>query len=196
MTPFIDNLRTGISGIKPKDLIYPGIILALIIIVAILFFLVAGFISKNINNAFSGDMGGESSSLNMANYNLVAGKLGISTETQKGATVIPDEKETTATAETAPAVDKSELTINILNSTTKSGIATTLSKALQTAGFAKATTGNEKKTYANTTIFIKESRASFGPALLEEVKKTYPGAVATTTADTAPFDATIIIGSK
>lgn len=198
MSPFIKNLRNSISGVKPRDLVYPGIIFLFIILVVILFFLVTQFIAKNINNAFSGDVSGESSSLNMTNYTLVTKKLGISTEVQKESAP-PAPTPTEAPTTTAPEVevlDKQTLTLNILNSSTKSGVATTLSKALEAAGFAKATTGNEKTKYATTTILIKESKASFGPALLEEVKKIYPGAVATTTADTASFDAVIIIGTK
>lgn len=196
---FIKNLREAISRIKPRDLTYPGIVLSFLIIVAILFFSVTQFITKNINNAFSGDTGSETSSLNMTNYTLVSKKLGItSTQPQKNSTVVPSTPPTTGIAsEVAPQVlDKKSLSINILNSTAKKGVATTLTQALESAGFAKATTGNEKKTYSATTIIIKEGIASFGPDLLAEVSKIYPTAVSTTTPGTAKFDVTIIIGSK
>jgi len=57
-------------------------------------------------------------------------------------------------------------------------------------------TGNADKLYATTTIFIKESRSNYTASLLEEIKKIYPAVVATTTPESTPFDATIIIGTR
>jgi len=82
MNDSIKKLRDGILRTKPQDLIYPGITLVFIIIVGVLFFTSARFISKNINDAFSDSTGGNESSLNMANYTLVTEKLGINIEPQ------------------------------------------------------------------------------------------------------------------
>ncbi|MBI5798920.1 MAG: LytR C-terminal domain-containing protein [Candidatus Yonathbacteria bacterium] len=199
MSKFIKNISVVISEVKPRDLIYPGIFLLFVIIVGISFSLATEFISKNINNAFSGDTASDAGSLNMTNYTLVAKKLGISAEMQKKTVALPPTPPAPSEAPISPVpeiIDKKTFTINILNSTTKKGGASTLAQALESAGFAKATTGNEKKLYATTTIVIKEGEDSFGAVLLEEVRKNYPDAVATTTPDSASFDATIIIGSK
>lgn len=190
MSPSIKNLRDTISKISPRDLIYPGIILLFIIIVGILFSLVAQFIAKNINNAFSSDTGAESSALNMANYTLTAKKLGFSTEAGTSTVSIS----VTEAPVASQSLDKKSLTLSILNSTAKKGVATILTRMLESSGFAKATTGNEKKLYATTTILIKESKSGYESLLLEAVRKAYPDAIATTTT-AGTIDATIIIGT-
>lgn len=191
MTPSIKNLRDTISKINPRDLFYPGIVLLFIIIVGVLFSLSTKFIATNINSAFSGDTGAESSSLNMTNYSIVAKKLGFSTEagtsTQAVESTVPTE------APSAQTLDLKSLTIAVLNSTAKTGVATTLAKSLETSGFAKATTGNEKKLYATTTVIVKETKKDYTTSLLDAVRKIYPFAIATSTT-TGTADATIIIG--
>lgn len=174
------TFRERISEITPSDLIYPGIIFIFAIIITIIFFLSTKFLGKNINDAFLGDTGSDMAPLNMANYTLVAKKLGITTATTQ-----------TTTAATS---NKSNLTINIINATSKKGVAATLATALESAGFTTPTTSNQSKLSPTTTIAIKTSKASFGPAILEEVKKLYTTATATTTEETAQFDVTITIG--
>jgi len=39
MSPFIKKIRDSVSGVKPKDLIYPGIVFLFAIIVGIIFIL-------------------------------------------------------------------------------------------------------------------------------------------------------------
>ena len=199
MSPFIKKIRDSVSGLKPKDLIYPGIVLLFAIIVGVIFILATGFIAKNIDTAFSGDTGEDSSSLNMENYTLVAKKLGISTEIRKEATSVsvetsvPSEPRATSTTQ---VLDKKVLTLSILNSTSKSGIAGALATSLELAGFAKAKTGNEKTLYATTTVAIKESMSALGSSVIEIVKKTYREAVSTISPETALFDVIITIGAK
>lgn len=197
MSLSIKNLRDTISKINPRDLVYPGIILIFIVIVGVLFFLATQFIAKNVNNAFSSDIGGESSALNMANYTLTAKKLGFSTEAGNGVAPSTASSATMSAvvAESPQTLDKKSLTIAILNSTAKKGVATTLGKSLESLGFAKATTGNEKNLYATTTVIVKESKKSYEALILEAVRKTYPDAVATTTT-AGTTDTTIIIGSR
>lgn len=192
-------MRASMSKVKPKDLIYPAIILFFIIIVGILFSIAIKFITKNFNDAFSGTIATERSVLNMANYTIVAKKLGISIETQKN-TITTATEETTATTtedlivETEEILDKKSITISVLNSTTKKGAAGILADALENDGFAKATTGNEKKQYATTTIFINEDKLEYEEIILDTVQKTYPNAVATTTS-AGKSDVVIIIGT-
>lgn len=192
MPPFIKKIQDATKGMSPRDFVYPGILLLFVIIVSIIFFIATRTITKNVNDAFSSDAGGESSALNMTNYALVAKKLGFSTET--GAIVVSSTSPASP-ATTTQTLDKKTLAISILNSTAKKGVATTLAQALESAGFAKATTGNEKKLYATTTVVIVETKKEYETILLEAVQKTYPDAIATTT-PTSAIDATIIIGTK
>ncbi|MFA5997406.1 MAG: LytR C-terminal domain-containing protein [Candidatus Paceibacterota bacterium] len=198
MTSSTKTLRERISEVTPGDLIYPGIGLIFFIIVIIIFFASTQFLSKNINNAFTGDTGTNSSLLDMTNYNLVARKLGIEAGTQSEAvTVSPTSSAVnTESATTTQDTEKSTLSIKILNSSTQKGVAGKLATALEDAGYAKATTGNQSKKTSTTTITIKESASSFGPSILEEVKKLYPEAIAATTTETADSDVTIVIGGK
>ncbi len=200
MKQFTKTLRDIISETKPRDFVYLGIIVLFLIIVGILFYLAAQFIAKNINSAFSTDVGGEESSLNMANYTLVAKKLGITIQEGASNALSPAAtstlQEPVANTVNEQVFDKKSLSINILNSTAKKGAATILSQAIEASGFTKAVTGNGTKVYPITTIIIREGRTSFAPALLESVKKIYPSAIATTTTNSASFDVTIIIGSK
>lgn len=200
MSPFIKKIRDSVSEVNPKDLIYPGIVFLFAIIVGVIFILATGFIAKSIDTAFSGDTGEGSSSLNMENYTLVAKKLGISVEAKKEAPTTPvattTPAEQPATTTTTQVLDKKAFTLNILNSTGKGGLAGTLATSLESAGFAKAKTGNEKTLYATTTVAIKESKSALGPSLLEIIRKTYPDAVSTTSTETASFDVIITIGTK
>ncbi len=199
MSPFIKKLIDSVSEIKLKDLIYPGIIILFIIAVSILFFVATKFIADNIDTAFSGDEGAGSSSLNMQNYTLVAKKLGITVETTKEVATVP---ELPAVPSAPPATTTTQvlnnkaITINILNSTAKGGVAGALAQSLELAGFAKAKTGNEKTLYATTTVAIKESMSALSQSLLEIVRKTYPDAVSATAPETALFDVVITIGTK
>ncbi|MGB2580467.1 MAG: LytR C-terminal domain-containing protein, partial [Minisyncoccia bacterium] len=166
------------SKVKPKDLIYPAIVLFFIIIVGILFSVAIKFITKNFNDAFSGTIVTERSTLNIANYTIVAKKLGISIEQQKNTIVTAPEEATATTTENLVVeppliIDKKSITISVLNSTTKKGVAGVLAQALETDGFAKATTGNEKKQYATTTIFINEGKLEYEKLILDIVQKAY-----------------------
>ncbi len=201
-----NTILASLKAMKPRDFAYPVIVILFFAIVVILFFSATQFISGNITKSFSADQVTNNQSLNSEHYLLVAKKLGISTSTKDAAEIpaietisteaVPIETQSTSTVPLEPVtLDKKSLSITILNSTTKSGVATNLAKALVTAGYGTAKIGNEKKLYATTTILIKESKSGFIPILLEDVKKIYPNVVATTTPETASSDATIIIGA-
>ena len=98
----------------------------------------------------------------------------------------------------APIVelDKKSITINILNSTAKKGVASTLAKTLEDAGFSKAETGNEKKSYDLTTIIVSDAKKEYAPLVLEVVSKSYPKAVTETATGETKFDVMIIIGKE
>lgn len=186
------SFRELLKNIKPHDVVYPGILLAFSGIVIVMFFFATQFISKNINKIFYSEETATTEALNIERYKLVAKKLGIIVN-------IPKEGEATPTkvappVETAVATpDKKAITIIVKNSTKKTGVATTLAKALEDAGFNKPKTGNESQFYATTTVILKESQKGYGDMLLEIVRKTYPEAVSTTTT-TGATDAVVIIG--
>lgn len=205
MSQFTEKLLADISKIRARDLIYPGITFLVFILIGFIFFLAATFLAKNINDAFSSESIKKEGTLNITDYTLVAKKLGIhiapqakSIPTSISTTTPPDTPtiEIPIVLEKTQTVDKRSLTINILNSTQKNGGAGVLAEILEATGFGKAVTGNEKNLYATTTIFVKMSKGAFIPLLLEEVRRVYPEALATSTPENTLFDATIIIGSK
>lgn len=200
--PFIQALKNT----KPLDLVYPGVLILFFGLVAVVFFFTIRFISKNINKAFSPEEGGASQALNVERYKLTAQKLNLPMNVLQNDATVPEPSTETATLDPAspaqatstPAItvlDKRAITITVKNSTPKKGIATTLAKALEDAGFAKPQTGNESTLYATTTILLKESKKEYETLLLETIRKTYPDAIATTTVD-GVVDAIIIIGTR
>jgi len=198
MSSLIKNIQGALSGIRAKDLTYPTIFLLFIVIVGMIFYFATQFISKNINAIFSGDIGSESSSLNMANYTLITKKLGLTIKSKVDSATstvsLPNSSGTPATT-TGQTLDKKGFTINILNSTAKSGVAGTLALTLESAGFSKAKTGNKETPYATTTVAIKESVSSISPALLGTIRKYYPEAISIVAPENSQFDVTITIGS-
>ncbi len=198
------NILDSIKKKKPRDFIYPSVIILFLSIVATVFFLAVQFISKNINNVFSYEQSGESLALDIARYAKVAKKLNIvvnmpdeNVSTPKINTAEGTAQIATTTAKiNASTVDKSTLTIKVINSTKKSGLAAELAKILTNAGFATPKTGNQKNLYATTTILVKESKYDYAPILLEAILKSYPFSTTTATLETEDFDATIIIGTK
>lgn len=194
----------SIKKIRPKDLVYSGILALFAVAVVIIFFISTRFISENINKVFSSEGGEGVQALNIERYNLVTKKLGITangspentvalattTPRQEVPTIVTPEKPTT------PTLDKKSLTIMVRNSTIKKGVAGTLAKSLENAGFTAPTTGNESTPYSTTTILIKDSKNDYAPLVLEEISKTYSDATIATTSESAAFDVTIIIGGK
>ncbi|OGI85854.1 hypothetical protein A3A05_00630 [Candidatus Nomurabacteria bacterium RIFCSPLOWO2_01_FULL_41_12] len=212
------NFSTIIQKIKSmrlSDFTYGSVVLALLIVVIISFIYSANFIVKNINKIFSPGDDGNAQALNMENYLLVVKRLNLPVNTVSENTDAPIVEPVTppieipadtsiptieTPAETpesiAPIIDKKSITINILNSTTKKGVAATLAKALTDAGFSAATTGNEKKLYALTTIIVSDAKKDYTPSVLEVVSKSYPQAVTESASGVTEFDVTIIIGKE
>lgn len=190
-----NSFRESLKKIKLQDVVYPGIFLIFFGIVIILFFFSTQFISKNINKGFYSEGNSTAEALNLEQYKLVAKKLGIVVN-------VPKEGEVTTIKVTPPVetvvttIDKKAISIIVKNSTTKSGIATTLAKAIEDAGFNKPKTGNEATFYATTTVMIKVDQKDIESQLLDVVHKSYPEAIATTTVNTGVYDAIVVIGVK
>lgn len=197
----IANLfREYIKNMRPRDIVYPGILVVFFGIIIVMFFFAAGFISKNVNKVFYFEESSASEALNLPQYELVAKKLNITVHTQSDGDLPVTEATQVVTAEVATSttvvLDKSTITIIVKNSTTKKGVATTLAKTFEDAGFKKPLLGNEPKFYATTTVLTRESKKDYESILLEVVRKSYPEAVSTTTADTGSADAIVVIGVK
>lgn len=194
------HILESLKKIRPKDLIYSGILTLFIITVVIIFFISTRFISQNINRVFSSEGGESVQALDLTRYMLTTKKLGIavniSSENSGAPETIPLPLVSAPTIPTKTVPDKQALTIEVRNSTAKKGVAGSLASLLKEAGFSAPSIGNEKTLYPKTTILVKESKYDYAPLLLETVLRSYPGAFATTTPESALFDASIVIGAE
>lgn len=182
-----------LQKISSPDFVYAGVFITFVVLVSILFIFSANFIIKSVNTIFVSPNDNFIKSLDSSAYEQVAKRLGI--ETHSVATPL-NSAPVQATSATR-TVTQSSLSITIRNSTGIKGSAGALSKSLEAAGFAKATTGNEKKRYATTTIFIDTIALPYAETIKNVVKKTYQGAVIGTASSTAgAADITIIIGTQ
>jgi hypothetical protein len=164
--------------------------------------------------------------LNLANYSLVASKLGL----QKSSPVVPEvvtpavatsteviattsvEVPTTSLPETVvttttpvvpvtietPVIPDKRPTIIITNSTTKSGLASELKNKLSAVGYKIISTGNSRPSLAITTIKVKNSITP-DSTYLSEIKKIVKASydfVVVSLAENASSDIEIIIGGK
>lgn len=198
-----NNFLKILKKIKSSDFIYLCIIFLFFIIVFILFIYSTNFFINNINKIFSPGNVESSQTLNIKNYKIIESKLNLpinipsttATPTLNENTPATNNTSTTITPKTTE-LNKKLISINILNSTTIKGIASVLAKTLETAGFASATTGNEKKVYATTTILIKDSKKEYSSSILDVIKKSYPKTLTDINPETSTFDVVIIIGKE
>jgi LytR cell envelope-related transcriptional attenuator len=203
MNPQDSSFAKILKKMKSSDFIYLCVIFVVFVVVVILFFYSTNFIVKNINKIFAPVSIPTSLSLDKARYSLVAKKLNLPVNSTPVSDVnqnvdAPPADETTATspASIPQNLDKGSITINILNSTAKKGVAATLAKTFSEAGFATATTGNEEEDFALTTILINNDKKEFLPLIEEVVIESYPKAISEVVSSDTEFDVTIIIGQQ
>ncbi|MEK7499690.1 MAG: LytR C-terminal domain-containing protein [Patescibacteria group bacterium] len=193
----MDKKNTSISELlkkmKPQDFIYPSVVLFFFIMTIVIFLLATKFISKNINKIFAPGETAAIQSLDLDQYKLIAKKLNIDVSSPQD---VPPQNTTSSVDIGAVSLDKSTIAIIIKNSTLEKGVASALAQQFKNEGYKKIATGNEPRTYSTTTILIKESYISYGPILLDAVRKFYPSVIATTTTETGSADAIIIIGNQ
>jgi len=223
------NKPKTIKKIDQEGIIYALIFVLYTIVLGIIFIYVIQFIRSSINTALdtpiSPEIENKYGQLDLANYSLVADKLGLkkanpivitpvaetsatiittSTPIQIPVTSLPTTTPVIATATpviTNPVsivpVEKRPTTI-ITNSTTKSGLAADLKNKLTAAGYQVLSTGNSSPSLAITTIKVKNS-ISPNSTYLAEIKKivsaTY-GLVMLPLDNNAASDIEIIIGNK
>lgn len=192
------SIQESFKKLKAQDFIFPGIIIVFAGITLVVFLAASAFISKNINKIFIPDDTSRTQALNLEQYKLIAKKLGITvlTPVETGVPQVSTPAQSVATTmPVSTSAEKRALNITIKNSTTKKDVASQLAKALESAGYAKATTGDMPTLYATTTVVLNTTKAVFGTELLLVVRKSYPDAVISTTTSTGSADATIIIGT-
>lgn len=206
-----------LKNLKPQDFIYSGVLILFVIIVGIVFFISTRFISENINKIFSSESTVGAQILDIARYQIVAKKLGIPTTNSEESiaknfdvananiasttdktsdsslTASTTEQNTKAELSPLASLDKSKLTITILNSTAQAGRASALSKALEEAGYNKAKTGNQKTKLSTTTITVKEIKSEYLPSIEQTVRILYPSLTIGTVTEYDETDPDIII---
>lgn len=193
---FIETLQK----LRARDIVYPGIFSAFLVVVIIVFYLTVHSISGNIDKVLSNQTASGTQALNLESYQRIAKKLNIPV-------TIPDENAplseevavdadvaVVATSTTPKDLDKTVLKIVVANSTGKTGLATGLAKHLVAQGFKDPKTANESTRYSTTTIKIKKGYEDYAGTLLEAVSPLYPHAT-TTVVETLTEDVRIIIGT-
>ncbi|MBI5817119.1 MAG: LytR C-terminal domain-containing protein [Candidatus Yonathbacteria bacterium] len=169
-----------------------------------MYILSANFISKNINRVFitEEDAASGLTRLDTGNYLPVATKLGIPTGApQKTSQEIPSQtaaggETSTGSTEASAPLNKALLKIAVYNGTNTAGLAGSLKKLLETAGFVVTETGNKKKESELTIIKIKESKKSALSELQNALKGHYAIGDSLTLDEDDAFDVVIVIGGK
>jgi hypothetical protein len=184
---------SALKSLKPRDFVYPILLLVFFIAVIVFFILAVKFISENINNIFVLKEAKKESALDVARYTFVAKKLHIPPDASKETRVFLDPQ---IEINTASISEKNSVSILILNSTKKPGLAGVLANILKEAGFSSITTGNEKTPRTATTILAGAGKETYASLVLESVIKAYPAAYLATSTEQTRADVTIIIGVK
>jgi len=92
----LNTISISLKKLKPKDFVYPGILICFFVIVAVIFSFATKFISLNINEALSLGTPEEVPTLNMEDYAFVAKKLNLTLDAPQKKTVT-DTKASTST---------------------------------------------------------------------------------------------------
>ena len=107
----------------------------------------------------------------------------------------------TPTATPTPDIsklDRSSISIQVLNGSGTSGVAGRMKALLEEKGYTVENTGNaDSYDYENTEIEVKEQSAAFISLLEEDLKESYVlGTTAATLSDDVPYDVRIIVGKE
>jgi len=106
-----------------------------------------------------------------------------------------DEEQGTSTASEAekPVLDKSALSISVLNGSGKAGAAASLRAILEAAGFKVSKVGNTEKTL-QSRLEIKDSKNDYAALVVEVIADKYIVDKIVSLAETEAVDAVFIIG--
>lgn len=116
----------------------------------------------------------------------------VVTETTPVPTTVPP------TVTPSASLDKSLISIQVLNGTGEPGLAGKVKAALQEAGFNDISTGNaDAYTYSKTILSIKEEKVAYTQDVLSALKSLYPQIdTPSTLSATSNYDAIITIGKN
>lgn len=182
--------------ISKTDYVYLSVIITIITIITIIFFHSTSFLVKNINKIFISNDTGSAESLDINRYSLIEKKLNLPKNNQVNPVLNTEIEQATPKNESAIEYegDKKNIKINIINTTTKVGIASVLSKELETSGFSKSTTESNKILSLSTIIYIKDGQKEYRDSIINIVKKSYPKAIVKTNPENSTYDVIIKIG--
>jgi len=98
----------------------------------------------------------------------------------------------------SPSAKPKGLTIQVLNGSGKSGVASAMKKYLEEKGYSVVGTGNAKNfEYEKTEILIKTAKTSFLDKLKTDLSEKYVlGSTSATIEESASYDAQVIIGKE
>ncbi len=203
-----EQIKKLFSNLQPRDMIYPGISLVLLIALVVIFFMASKSLYAHIDSAISLETGEESSllRLDMENLTVLANKLAIPIQSAETFTppeikITPTETGISPTEDTSPTLiptetNRASVRIAVYNSTETAGLAGKLKSALESEKFVVVETGNKTPTLETTVIQTKASLdASLRSAINAAVSKSYTVTAETLPSDSA-FDVIIIIGTK
>lgn len=113
----------------------------------------------------------------------------------KTPTVTTAPKTTTSSVDSATGLDRSTLSVSILNGSGVSGVASKMSTVLKDLGYVISSTGNaDNFDYQNVTIQVKSTKSKYLPLLKKDISATYTVGDSTSTLASGSADAVIIIG--
>jgi len=183
---------------------YPVILVFGVLCIIIIFVFSTRFLTQEINRAFVINAAGDSFSIDLVHYKLVAHKLGLPESIAATSTplsvvpptpVVATSTPTPSVATTTPPLDKSAITLAVYNATSVAGLAGKTKDTLVVAGFVVTKTGNAKAQSQNS-IVLKKSAEAYLPLLREALGTSFANATVTTAPADAPYDAIITVGVK
>ena len=120
------------------------------------------------------------------------------TPTTAQVTPTPSGTVTSTPTPTEAALDKEELSVQVLNGSGTSGAASDLADVLKDAGYTVSSTGNaDRFDYEETVIQVKKSQQGYGSLLRKDLSASYTVATEVETlAESARYDAIVIVGAK
>ena len=194
----MDSLQTQLAHIPWKKLLYPGLLALVCGGVLAAFFISTRSLTREFNRIFILDTLGDTFSLDLVHYRLVAQRLALPETVavpEPAATATSTAETTAAAAGTAPQLDKKALAIAVYNATSLTGLAGKLKAQLEADGFLVAKTGNLKSQPENT-IEIKESKKDYLAVLAPTLGASFDTIHATTLPDDASVDCVLTIGKE
>ncbi|MDO8498794.1 MAG: LytR C-terminal domain-containing protein [bacterium] len=99
------------------------------------------------------------------------------------------------TPEPTPSFERSKFKVRVLNGTTTTGLAKTVSDKLKELGYQIDKTGNApKQDFKSSVVKVKTSAAGLGEELVKDLGSEYPASVSGELKDTDAADAEVVIG--